>query len=197
MRAWSGGGNQPVQLAGTLDIEGPEGRWLRASCDAFGVPSSPSSYSPGFQPVATSMAGMILHGASWSTAYAAATVPGCGGSAQAYGGAYIVMDSRGLGNDFCVAWPNAEIAVMGAPGAVQVLHGRKLAGVEDAVERKRRQAELETEYADRHCNPATAAERGYVDEVIDPRTRRVLPRPRALRSKRAAAVTGQAHPHPL
>jgi propionyl-CoA carboxylase beta chain len=105
---------------------------------------------------------------------------------KAYGGAFIVMDSKGLGNDLCVAWPTAEIAVMGAPGAVQILHRKRLADVEDEAERARLQAELETDYLERFCTPAVAAERGYVDDVIDPLdTRRVLAAGlAALRAKR-------------
>jgi propionyl-CoA carboxylase beta chain len=85
---------------------------------------------------------------------------------KAYGGAYIVMDSRGLGVDYCVAWPSAEIAVMGAPPAVQILHRRKLLAIEDPDARANEQAALVTEYEDRFLNPYVAAERGYVDIVI-------------------------------
>jgi propionyl-CoA carboxylase beta chain len=85
---------------------------------------------------------------------------------KAYGGAYIVMDSRGLGTDWCVAWPTAEIAVMGGPPAVQILHRRKLHAIDDPARRVEEQAALEDEYADRFLNPYIAAERGYVDEVI-------------------------------
>ncbi len=85
---------------------------------------------------------------------------------KAYGGAYIVMDSRGLGTDWCVAWPSAEIAVMGGPPAVQILHRRKLDAIDDPAGRAEEQAALETEYAERFLNPYIAAERGYVDEVI-------------------------------
>ena len=110
---------------------------------------------------------MIRHGAELVHAYAAATVPRlCVVLRKAYGGAYIVMDSKRLGNDWCIAWPTAEIAVMGAPGAVQILHGRKLRAIAEAEERAREQAELETEYEDRFANPYVAAERGYVDDVV-------------------------------
>ncbi|MEN3315250.1 MAG: hypothetical protein V7605_1484 [Acidimicrobiaceae bacterium] len=170
--------NQPSQKAGTLDIEAARkaARFVQA-CDAFGLALITFVDSPGFQPGRDiEWRGMIRHGAQLVHAYAAATVPRlCVVVRKAYGGAYIVMDSRGLGNDFCVSWPGAEIAVMGAPGAVAVLHGRRLAEVDDDDDRARRQAELESEYAERHCTPAVAAERGYVDEVIDPHdTRRVL-----------------------
>jgi propionyl-CoA carboxylase beta chain len=139
---------------------------------------------------------MIRHGAELVHAYAVATVPRiCVVVRKAYGGAYIVMDSRGLGNDLCVAWPAAEIAVMGAPGAVAVLHRRRLDTIEDEDERARVQAELEADYAERHCTPAVAAERGYVDEVIDPLdTRRVVVAGlQALRSKRAVPADGARH----
>ena len=110
---------------------------------------------------------MIRHGAELVHAYAAATVPRlCIVLRKAYGGAYIVMDSKNLGNDWCGAWPTAEIAVMGAPGAVQILYRRNLAGIADDAARAAEQAALETEYADRFANPYVAAERGYVDDVI-------------------------------
>ena len=109
---------------------------------------------------------MIRHGAELVFAYTAATVPRlCVVLRKAYGGAYIVMDSKGLGNDWCGAWPTAEIAVMGAPGAVQILHGRRLKALEDD-ERAPEQQMLEQEYEERFANPYVAAERGYVDDVI-------------------------------
>lgn len=131
---------------------------------------------------------MIRHGAELVHAYAEATVPRvCVVMRKAYGGAYIVLDSKGLGNDVCVAWPGAEVAVMGAAGAVSILHGKRLAAIEDPVERIRLQADLEADYAERLCTPAVAAERGYVDDVIDPLdTRRVVAAALAsLRTKRA------------
>jgi acetyl-CoA carboxylase carboxyltransferase component len=190
--------NQPSQKAGTLDIEASRkaARFVQA-CDAFGVPLVTFVDSPGFQPGRDlEWRGMIRHGAELVHAYAAATVPRlCVVLRKAYGGAYIVMDSRGLGNDLCLCWPTAEIAVMGAPGAVAVLHGRRLAAVEDEVERARRQAELESEYTERHCTPAMAAERGYVDDVVDPLdTRRALVAGLAsLRTKRAGRPGSARH----
>jgi propionyl-CoA carboxylase beta chain len=93
---------------------------------------------------------------------------------KAYGGAYIVMDSRGLGNDLCVAWPAAEIAVMGAAGAVQILYGKRLRALDDDA-RTAEEAALVAEYDAAFDNPYRAAERGYVDAVIEPAdTRRVL-----------------------
>jgi acetyl-CoA carboxylase carboxyltransferase component len=98
---------------------------------------------------------------------------------KAYGGAYIVMDSKGMGNDACFAWPDAELAVMGAPGAVQILHGKRDL---DAAAR----AALEAEYAARYCTPEIAAKRGFVDDIVQPRdTRRAVAFAlRALRGKR-------------
>ena len=94
---------------------------------------------------------------------------------KAYGGAYIVMDSKGLGNDWCGAWPTAEIAVMGAPGAVQILFGRTLRAIDDDARRVAEQRTLEEEYEARFTNPYVAAERGYVDDVIAATdTRRIL-----------------------
>ena len=182
--------NQPCQKAGTLDIESSRkaARFVQG-CDAFGVALVTFVDSPGYHPGRDlEWRGLIRHGAELVGAYAAATVPRlCVVLRKAYGGAYIVMDSRGLGNDVCFAWPTAEIAVMGAPGAVAVLHGRRLATIDDAKQRADRQAELEADYAERLCTPTVAAERGYVDDVIDPLdTRRLLASAlHALRAKRA------------
>jgi acetyl-CoA carboxylase carboxyltransferase component len=170
--------NQPCQLAGTLDIEASRkaARFVQ-SCDAFGLPLVTFVDCPGYQPGKDQeWRGMIRHGAELVHAYGEATVPRlCVVMRKAYGGAFIVMDSKGLGNDLCVAWPTAEIAVMGAPGAVQILHRKRLAELDDDGARARVQAELEADYLERFCTPAVAAERGYVDDVIDPLdTRRVL-----------------------
>ena len=139
---------------------------------------------------------MIRHGAELVHAYANATVPRlCVVLRKAYGGAYIAMDSRGLGNDLCLAWPKAEIAVMGAPGAVAVLQRKKLGAIADAEERARVQAELEADYTERLCSPVVAAERGYVDDVIEPDdTRRLLTAGlAALRTKRATPPSRAKH----
>jgi acetyl-CoA carboxylase carboxyltransferase component len=170
--------NQPCQLAGTLDIEASRkaARFVQG-CDAFGLPLITFVDCPGYQPGKDQeWRGMIRHGAELVHAYGEASVPRlCVVMRKAYGGAFIVMDSKGLGNDLCLAWPTAEIAVMGAPGAVQILHRRSLAEVEDGAARSRLQAELENDYMERFCTPAAAAERGYVDDVVDPLdTRRVL-----------------------
>jgi acetyl-CoA carboxylase carboxyltransferase component len=172
--------NQPQQLAGALTIESSQkGARFVQFCDAFNLPLVTFVDTPGFQPGKDiEWQGMIRHGAQLVHAYAEATVPRvCVVLRKAYGGAYIVMDSRGLGNDACFAWPTAEIAVMGAKGAVQILHR--------AVDDERR-AELEDDYAVRYCTPAVAAERGLVDDVIDPvDTRRAVANAlRGLRAKR-------------
>jgi acetyl-CoA carboxylase carboxyltransferase component len=182
--------NQPVQLAGTVDIAASQkaARFVQL-CDAFNLPIITFVDTPGFQPgKELEWRGMIRHGAQLVHAYGEATVPRvCVVLRKAYGGAYIVMDSKGLGNDACFAWPRAEIAVMGAPGAVQILHGKRLAasssGNGSACDERRR---LEDEYAATYCTPAIAAQRGYVDEVIQPvDTRRVVALAlRALRTKR-------------
>jgi acetyl-CoA carboxylase carboxyltransferase component len=158
--------NQPMQRAGTLDIEASRkaARFV-ATCDAFNLPIVTFVDTPGFEPGRDlEWRGMIRHGAELVHAYAAATVPRlCVVLRKAYGGAYIVMDSRGIGNDLCIAWPSAEIAVMGAAGAVAILNkGRADPG-------------LVAEYRATFENPYRAAERGLVDAVVDPaRTRHVL-----------------------
>jgi acetyl-CoA carboxylase carboxyltransferase component len=170
--------NQPARLAGTLDIVASQkGARFVQWCDAFNLPLITFVDTPGYQPGKDlEWRGIIRHGAQLVHAYAAATVPRVSVVLRkAYGGAYIVMDCKTLGNDYCCAWPGAEIAVMGAPGAVAILQGRCLAAVADEDERVRLRAELEDDYERRYCTPDAAVERGFVDEVIDPReTRRVL-----------------------
>lgn len=190
--------NQPNHKAGTLDIEASrKGARFVQHCDAFGVPLVTLVDCPGYHPGRDlEWRGMIRHGAQLVHAYAAATVPRlCVVLRKAFGGAYIVMDSRGLGNDVCLAWPTAEIAVMGASGAVTVLHGRRLAAIEDIEERATRRTDLEADYSARFCSPEVAAERGYVDAVIDPvDTRRLLVAAlAALRSKRASPRQSPKH----
>jgi acetyl-CoA carboxylase carboxyltransferase component len=192
--------NQPCQLAGTLDVEASaKAARFVASCDAFGLPLVTFVDCPGYQPGKDQeWRGMIRHGAELVHAYAAATVPRlCVVMRKAYGGAYIVMDSKGLGNDLCVAWPAAEIAVMGAAGAVRILHGKRLTGIDDEEQRAAAQAELEADYATQFCTPAVAADRGYIDDVIDPLdTRRVLVAGLdALLTKRAGAPAARPRRH--
>ncbi len=180
--------NQPRSLAGTLDIPASQkaARFVRL-CDAFTLPIVTLVATPGFLPGKDlEWRRMIRHGAELAFAYAEATVPRlCVILRKAFGGAYIVMDSKGLGNDLCVAWPQAEIAVMGAPGAVQILHRR----TSDADRRVR-----EEEYRERYLTPWAAAERGFVDQVIDPAgTRAALTAGlRALSSKREV-LRGRKH----
>lgn len=170
--------NQPEQRAGTIDIGASEkaARFVQW-CDCFNLPIITFVDTPGFEPGKDlEWRGMIRHGAELVYAYAAASVPRLAiVLRKAYGGAYIVMDSKGLGNDWCGAWPTAEIAVVGAPGAVQILHGRRLAGIDDAEARAHEQAALVQEYDDRFANPYVAAERGFVDDVLAATdTRRML-----------------------
>jgi acetyl-CoA carboxylase carboxyltransferase component len=161
--------NQPRTMAGTLDIAASQkGARFVAFCDSFNLPLVTVVDTPGFMPGKDlEWRGMIRHGAQLVFAYAEATVPRiCLILRKAYGGAYIVMDSKAMGNDLCLAWPSAEVAVMGAQGAVQILHRQANA---DA------QLQLVHAYQASHLNPYTAAERGYVDLVIDPaETRQVI-----------------------
>jgi acetyl-CoA carboxylase carboxyltransferase component len=168
--------NVARQRAGAIDIEASRkaARFV-AMCDAFNVPIVTFVDTPGFEPGRDlEWRGMIRHGAELVHAYSAATVPRlCVVMRKAFGGAYIVMDSRGIGNDLCVAWPTAEIAVMGGPAAVKILYGRRLAVPDgDAAGEERR---LVGEYETAFSNPYRAAELGLVDAVIAPEeTRRVL-----------------------
>ncbi len=161
--------NQPVSIAGTLDIPASQkGARFVSFCDAFGIPLLTLIDTPGFYPGKDlEWRGMIRHGAQLAFAYARATVPRVAVVLRkAYGGAYIVMDCRTMGSDLYLAWPSAEIAVMGAKGAVEVLHRRAT---------PERRLELEAEYEARFLNPYVAADRGYVDAVIDPAaTRRTV-----------------------
>jgi propionyl-CoA carboxylase beta chain len=165
-------GNQPQSLAGVLDIDSSvkAGRFVR-TCDAFGIPLVTFVDVPGFLPGTTQeWGGIIRHGAKLLYAYAEATVPKLTViTRKAYGGAYDVMSSKHIRADFNFAWPTAEVAVMGPEGAVNIVFRREL---EAADEPEARRAELIADYKDRFANPYTAAERGYVDDVIEPRTTR-------------------------
>jgi propionyl-CoA carboxylase beta chain len=165
--------NQPMHLAGTLDIDASEkaARFVRF-CDAFNIPILTFVDVPGFLPgTAQEWGGIIRRGAKLLYAYAEATVPKVTViTRKAYGGAYDVMGSKHLGADMNFAWPTAQIAVMGAQGAVNILYRAELAAAEDpAAVRAARIAE----YEDTLANPYLAAERGYVDAVIMPATTRV------------------------
>jgi acetyl-CoA carboxylase carboxyltransferase component len=178
--------NQPMVLAGVLDIESSEkaARFVR-TCDAFNIPLVTLVDVPGFLPgVDQEYGGIIRHGAKLLYAYCEATVPRISVIVRkAYGGAYVVMDSKSIGSDLSFAWPTAEIAVMGPQGAVEIVYRREL---QQAADPAARRAELVTDYADRYANPYAAAERGIIDDVIDPaHTRRKLVAGlRVLRSKR-------------
>ena len=178
--------NQPMQFAGTLDIEASEkaARFVR-TCDAFNIPVLTFVDVPGFLPgTDQEWNGIIRRGAKLIYAYAEATVPLITViTRKAYGGAYDVMGSKHLGADMNVAWPTAQIAVMGAQGAVNILYRKELKEADDP-EAKR--AELITDYEDTLANPYLAAERGYVDAVISPHETRseIVRSLRLLRNKR-------------
>jgi propionyl-CoA carboxylase beta chain len=182
-------GNQPSALAGVLDIDASvkAARFVR-TCDAFNVPLLTFVDVPGFLPgTSQEWGGIIRHGAKLLYAYAEATVPKLTViTRKAYGGAYDVMSSKHIRADVNVAWPTAEVAVMGPEGAVNIVFRHELEGVEDPEERR---AELIADYKERFANPYSAAERGYVDDVIEPsRTRPYLVRAlEAALSKREPA----------
>jgi propionyl-CoA carboxylase beta chain len=168
-------GNQPGALAGVLDIDASvkAARFVR-TCDAFNIPLVTFVDVPGFLPgTAQEWGGIIRHGAKLLYAYAEATVPKLTViTRKAYGGAYDVMSSKHIRADFNVAWPTAEVAVMGPEGAVNIVFRTELAEADDPDARR---DELIADYTERFANPYTAAERGYVDDVIEPRrTRPVL-----------------------
>jgi len=164
--------NQPAVLAGTLDIEASEkaARFVRL-CDAFNIPIVTFVDVPGFLPgVSQEHHGIIRHGAKLLYAYCEATVPRVSViTRKAYGGAYLVMNARGIRADLVYAWPSAEIAVMGAQGAVNVVFRREIAESDDVEQRR---SELIADYETQFNNPYRAAELGLVDEVIEPRETR-------------------------
>ena len=161
-------GNQPAYLAGALDINasGKAARFVRF-CDCFNIPLVTLVDVPGFMPgVEQEYGGIIRHGAKLIYAYAEATVPKVAViTRKAYGGAYIVMSSKHLRSDINLAWPGAEIAVMGPDGAVNIIYREEIA---QAADPEARRAELIADYQRRFTNPYVAANRGYLDDVIDP-----------------------------
>ena len=167
--------NQPKFMAGVLDINASRkaARFVRF-CDAFNIPIVTLVDVPGFLPgTAQEYGGVITHGAKLLFAYCEATVPKVTVVLRkAYGGAYIVMSSKHIRGDINYAWPTAEIAVMGASGAVGVLHAKDIAAIEDAEERTKYVAEKEQEYNDKFSNPYNAARYGYIDDIIEPRNTR-------------------------
>ncbi len=178
--------NQPMQLAGCLDIDASEkaARFVR-TCDAFNIAVLTFVDVPGFLPgTDQEWNGIIRRGAKLIYAYAEATVPLVTViTRKAYGGAYDVMGSKHLGADINIAWPSAQIAVVGASGAVGILYRKELAASDDPEALR---AQLMTEYEDTLCNPYLAAERGYIDQVIAPHQTRaeVVKALRLLRTKR-------------
>ncbi len=190
-------GNQPQMLAGVLDIDASEkgARFVR-TCDAFNIPLITFVDVPGFMPgTDQEYGGIIRHGAKLLYAYCESTVPRVQIiTRKAYGGAYVVMNSKSIGADLAYAWPSAELAVMGPEGAVEIVYRRDLAEADDPVGRRK---ELVEEYTERYANPYAAAERGYVDDVIDPaETRRLLVRSLAVLVFQArGAPEAQAREH--
>ncbi len=178
--------NQPVHLAGVLDIDASvKGARFVRFCDAFNIPLVTFEDVPGFLPgTAQEYGGIIRHGAKLLYAFAEATVPKVTViTRKAYGGAYCVMSSKHLRTDVNYAWPTAEIAVMGAEGAVNVLYKRELEAAADVAAVR---AERISEYREKFASPYVAAERGFVDEVIRPRQTRekVITALAALETKR-------------
>ena len=180
--------NQPTTIAGTLDIPSSQkGARFVSFCDAFNIPIVTLVDTPGFYPGKDlEWRGMIRHGAQLAFAYCRATVPRVNLTLRkSYGGAYIVMDSKRIGNDVALAWPSAEIAVMGAKGATEILH-------RTATPAQR--LELEQAYEERLLNPYVAAERGYIDAVIDPAdTRRELIAALEVLSSKVERLVARSH----
>jgi acetyl-CoA carboxylase carboxyltransferase component len=189
--------NQPAVLAGVLDIEASEkaARFVQL-CDAFSIPLVTLLDVPGFLPgVRQEHAGIIRHGAKLLYAYCAATVPRISVVLRkAYGGAYIVMDSQSIGADLTYAWPTNEIAVMGAEGAANVVFRRQIAAADDPDVMRQRMIK---EYRSELMHPYYAAERGLVDDVIDPvDTRAVLIRSLAMLRAKHAELPSRKHGNP-
>jgi propionyl-CoA carboxylase beta chain len=172
--------NQPAFLAGCLDINSStKGARFVRFCDAFNIPLLTLEDVPGFLPgTEQEFGGIIRHGAKLLYAFAEATVPKITViTRKAYGGAYCVMGSKQIRTDINLAWPSAEIAVMGPEGAVNIVYRRELAAADDQAALRRQKV---VEFTDRFANPFVAAERGYVDDVIEPRETR----PRVIRALR-------------
>ncbi|MGW2784796.1 acyl-CoA carboxylase subunit beta, partial [Streptomyces populi] len=189
--------NQPQSLAGVLDIEASEkaARFVQM-CDAFNIPIITLLDVPGFLPgVGQEHGGIIRHGAKLLYAYCNATVPRISLILRkAYGGAYIVMDSQSIGADLTYAWPTNEIAVMGAEGAAGVIFRKQIAEAEDPGAMRERMVK---EYRAELMHPYYAAERGLVDDVIDPaRTREVLINSLAMLRGKHADLPSRKHGNP-
>ncbi|NMC15715.1 MAG: acyl-CoA carboxylase subunit beta [Chloroflexi bacterium] len=185
---------EPSSMAGVMDIDSADkiSRMVRF-CDAFNLPIVTFVDSPGFLPgVDQEHRGAIRHGAKVLFAYSEASVPKVSVvTRKAYGGAYVVMSSKYLGTDITYAWPSAEIAVMGAEGAANILYRKQIADAEDpTAERKR----LEDEYRQKYLNPYAAARAGYVDEVIEPaQTRQKLIEALALLANKVESAAPRKH----
>jgi propionyl-CoA carboxylase beta chain len=186
--------NQPASMAGVLDIDASRkgARFVRF-CDSFNIPLLVLEDVPGFLPgTDQEWRGIITHGAKLLYAFAEATVPKITViTRKAYGGAYCVMNSRSLGADLSFAWPTAEIAVMGAKGAAEIIFKREIASAADPAEKW---LEKEAEYADTFANPYRAAERGIIDEVLLPsETRAALISAFKMLEKKAEALPQKKH----
>ncbi len=167
--------NQPNFLAGVLDCDASRkaARFVRF-CDAFNIPILTLVDVPGFLPGSgQEYSGIIVHGAKLMFAYGEATVPKVTITLRkSYGGAHDVMSCKQLRGDFNYAWPTAEIAVMGAAGAIEVLEGRSIAAISDPAEKAKFVEDKVNEYKDKFANPYQAAAYGYIDDVIEPRNTR-------------------------
>jgi len=185
--------NQPAYLAGVLDINASRkaARFIRF-CDAFNVPLVTLEDVPGFLPgTAQEYGGIIIHGAKLLFAYGEATVPKITVILRkAYGGAYCVMSSKHLRGDINYAWPQAEIAVMGPKGAIEVLQHKKIAALPSDEARAEFIANAEAEYKREFANPYNAARYGYIDDVIEPRNTRF----RIIRALQALATKKETMP---
>lgn len=185
--------NQPNYLAGVLDIEASRkaARFVRY-CDAFNIPIITFVDVPGFLPgTAQEYGGIILNGAKLLYAYGEATVPKITITLRkSYGGAHDVMGSKQLRADINYAWPTAEIAVMGAKGAIEILEGKTISQIEDAKERSEYVAKKEKEYLDKFASPYQAAKYGFLDDIIEPRNTRF----RVIKALQAFATKKQLNP---
>ena len=185
--------NQPKYLAGVLDINASRkgARFVRF-CDCFNIPIVTLVDVPGFLPgTAQEYGGIIIHGAKFLFAYGEATVPKVTVTLRkSYGGAHDVMSCKQLRGDINYAWPTAEIAVMGASGATEVLYGRQIKAMEDPEERAKFVAEKEQEYTEKFANPYVAAKYGFIDDVIEPRNTRF----RVIRALQALATKKDTNP---
>jgi acetyl-CoA carboxylase carboxyltransferase component len=183
-------GNQPAMLAGVLDIKSSTkaARFVRF-CDAFNIPLVTFEDVPGFLPgTEQEWGGIIRHGAKLLYAYCEATVPKLTVVVRkAYGGAYDVMSSKHIRGDYNVAWPGAELAVMGADGAVSIIYRKEIDSAKDAAKAR---AKLVDEYNEKFANPYVAAGLGYLDDVIEPQETR----PRLIRALRMLAHKRQSLP---